>query len=145
MKSVSSKALDRSGAVSFELALIFISFVLLFITVSDVARFYVTANSVRTLSSELVRQTLIYCATQPQTSACTLPSTGKNSVATAEAVVPFLKAAGFVTSPSASRTAMSASTGAMNITASASYKFSLMLPVWKGAISHVAQNTQLGY
>ncbi|NLS70640.1 hypothetical protein E3H11_17260 [Bradyrhizobium brasilense] len=145
MKSASSRVLDRSGAVSFELVLIFTGFLLIFIAISDVARFYVTANSVRTLSGELVRQTLIYCATQSQTATCTLPATGTNSVATAEAVVPFLGSSGFVSPPSASRTAMDTTTGVMNITASASYSFSFMLRMWPTTISQIAQNTQVGY
>jgi hypothetical protein len=145
MKSASSRGLNTSGAVSFELMLIFMTFFTIFLAVCDLARFWVTTNSVRTLASELVRQTLIYCANQSQTTACALPSTGTNSVATAEASVPFLLTSGFASTPSASRAAMNASTGVMAITASASYSFSFMLPVWRGTITQVAQNTQLGY
>jgi hypothetical protein len=125
--------------------LIFMTFFTIFLAVCDLARFWVTTNSVRTLASELVRQTLIYCATQSQTTVCALPSTGTNSVATAEASVPFLLSSGFASTPSASRSAMDATTGVMGITASASYSFSFMLPVWRGTITQVAQNTQLGY
>jgi hypothetical protein len=125
--------------------LIFMTFFTIFLAVCDLARFWVTTNSVRTLASELVRQTLIYCATQSQTTVCALPSTGTNSVATAEASVPFLLTGGFAAAPSASRSAMDATTGVMGITASASYSFSFMLPVWRGTITQVAQNTQLGY
>ncbi|QOZ52212.1 hypothetical protein [Bradyrhizobium sp. CCBAU 53338] len=145
MKFVFNKGRDRLGAVSFELVLVFMMFVLIFIAISDVARFYVTANSVRTLSSELVRQTLIYCATQSQSAVCALPATGANSVATAESVVPFLSTSGFAATPSASRSAMNTSTGAMSITASANYNFSFMLPIWRGTVSHVAQNTLAAY
>ena len=145
MKSASNRGLGTSGAVSFELVLIFMTFFTIVIAVCDLARFYVTANSVRTLASELVRQTLIYCASQSQTTVCALPSTGVHSVATAETAVPFLGSSGFATTPSASRSAMDATTGVMGITASASYNFSLMLPVWRGTITQVAQDTQLGY
>jgi hypothetical protein len=145
MKSASSRVLDRSGAVSFELLLVFMTFFLIFLAICDLARFWVTTNSVRTLASELVRQTLIYCATQSQTSVCALPSTGTHSVATAEASVPFLGAGDFATTPSASRSAMDATTGVMGITASASYNFSFMLPVWRGTITQVGQSTRLGY
>jgi hypothetical protein len=145
MKFASSKTIDRSGAVSFELVLVFMTFVTIFLAICDLARFYVTTNSVRTLASELVRQTLIYCANQPQTSVCTLPGTGASSVATAEAAVPFLGTSGFAAPPSASRSAIDGSTGIMGVTASASYNFSFMLPVWRGTITQVAQNTQLGY
>jgi hypothetical protein len=145
MKSASSRTLGTSGAVSFELVLIFMMFFTIFIAVCDLARFYVTANSVRTLASELVRQTLIYCAQQDQTTACALPSTGAHSVATAQTAVPFLGTSGFSATPSASRSAINATTGVMGITASASYNFSLMLPVWRGTITQVAQDTQLGY
>jgi hypothetical protein len=131
--------------VSFEFVLVFMTFFMIFVAVCDLARFYVTTNSVRTLASELVRQTLIYCATQSQTSLCALPSTGTNSVATAAAAVPFLATGGFASTPSASRSAIDASTGGMAITASASYNFSFMLPVWRGSITQVAQNTQLGF
>jgi hypothetical protein len=137
--------------VSFELALVFMTFFMFFLAVSDLGRFWVTTNSVRTLASELVRQTLIYCAQQDQTTPgsqttiCTLPLTGTNSVATAEASVPFLLSGGFATPPSASRAAMDPTTGVMAISASASYSFSFMLPVWRGTITKVAQNTQLGY
>jgi len=145
MKSASSRVLGTSGAVSFELVLIFMTFFTIFIAVCDLARFYVTANSVRTLASELVRQTLIYCANQDQTIICTLPSTGTHSVVTAETAVPFLGTSGFAATPSASRSPINAATGVMGITASASYNFSLMLPVWRGTITQVAQDTQLGY
>ena len=145
MKSASSRALGTSGAVSFELVLIFMTFFLIFLAVSDLARFYVTTNSVRTLASELVRQTLIYCADKLQTTACALPSTGQNSVATAENSVPFLLTSGFTATPSASRSAINATTGVMGITASVSYNFSFMLPVWQGTITQVAQSTNLGY
>jgi hypothetical protein len=145
MKSASSRALGTSGAVSLEFVLIFMTFFTIFLAVCDLARFYVTTNSVRTLASELVRQTLIYCANQSQTTVCALPSTGPNSVATAEATVPFLGTSGFALTPSASRSAIDATTGVMGITASASYNFSFMLPVWRGTITQVSQNTQLGY
>jgi hypothetical protein len=150
MKSASSRFLGTrflgtSGAVSFELMLIFMTFFTIFIATCDLARFYVTTNSVRTLASELVRQTLIYCANQDQTAICSLPSTGANSVATAETAVPFLGSSGFATTPSASRSVINATTGVMSITASASYNFSLMLPVWRGTVTQVAQGTQLGY
>jgi hypothetical protein len=150
MKSASSRTLDRSGAVTFELVLIFMTFFGIFIAVCDLARFYVTANSVRTLASELVRQTLIFCAkqdlvTKDQTTTCTLPPTGANSVDTAQAAVPFLKTSGFPVTPSASRAPIDATTGVMKVSASASYNFSLMLPVWRGTITQVAQSTKLGY
>jgi hypothetical protein len=124
--------------------IIFMTFFTIFLAVCDLARFWVTTNSVRTLASELVRQTLIYCAPQSQTSVCALPSSGTNSVATAEASVPFLLTDGFATAPSASRSAMDTN-GVMAITASASYNFSFMLPVWRGTITEVGQDTQLGY
>jgi hypothetical protein len=145
MKSASSRSRDRAGAVSLEFVIIFMTFFLIVVAVCDLARFYVTANSVRTLASELVRQTLIYCAGQSQTTACTLPSSGTHSVATAEAAVPLLRTSVFVTTPSASRSKMDPNSGVMAITASASYPFSFMLPVWQGTITQVAQNTQLGY
>ncbi|WP_271572772.1 TadE/TadG family type IV pilus assembly protein [Bradyrhizobium sp. CCBAU 11386] len=145
MKSASSRGLDRSGAVAFELVLVFMTFFTIFLAVCDLARFWVTTNSVRTLASELVRQTLIYCADQDQTTTCALPSTGTHSIATAEATVPFLFTSGFAATPSASRSPINTTTGAMGITASASYNFSFMLPVWRGMITQVSQSTQLGY
>src|ERR1044072_8799943 len=117
MSSASNRGLGTRGAVSFELVIIFFTFITFFIAVSDLARFYVTTNSVRTLTGELVRQTLIYCATQPQTSVCTLPSTGTASVATAKDTVPFLGAGDYAITPSASRSAQSTTTGVMAITA----------------------------
>src|SRR4051812_29241659 len=140
MKSASSRFLGRSGAVSFELMLVFMTFFMIFLAVCDLGRFWVTTNSVRTLASELVRQTLIYCAGQSQTAICALPSSGSHSVATAEASVPFLLTSGFAATPSASRSAMNATTGVMGITASASYNFRFMLPVWRGTITQVAQD-----
>ena len=145
MKSASSRALGTSGAVSLEFVLIFMTFFTMLLALSDLARVYVTANSVRTLASELVRQTLIYCANQSQTTACALPSTGVNSVATAENTVPFLLTSGFAATPSASRSAVNAATGVRAITASASYNFSFLLPVWQGTITQVGQDTQLSY
>ena len=101
---------------------------------------------VRTLASELVRQTLIYCANKLQTTACALPSTGaKQCRHRGEYSVPFLLTSGFTATPSASRSAINATTGVMGITASVSYNFSFMLPVWKGTINQVAQTANLGY
>ncbi|WP_456802264.1 TadE family protein [Bradyrhizobium sp. USDA 4474] len=137
--------LDNAGAVALELVIIFTAFFLMLVAISDVARFYVTQNSVRTLASELVRQTLIYCAGQSQLTQCALPSTGTNSVATAQGAVPFLAASGFATTPAASRSTADATTGVMAVTASASYNFGFILPVWQGTITRVAQNTQLSY
>jgi hypothetical protein len=147
MKSASSRGLDTSGAVPFEFVLVLAAFFTIFVAVCDLARFYVTTNSVRTLASELVRQTLIYCATAPQTSSCTLPSTGAHSVATAEAKVPFLATSGFATpAPSASRTAMDTSSGVMGITARASYNFNFSLRgLWPITINQVSQRTNLPY
>jgi hypothetical protein len=40
---------------------------------------------------------------------------------------------------------MITTTGVMPIAASVSYHFSFMLPVWRGIITQVAQDTQLDY
>jgi hypothetical protein len=148
MKSASNKVLDRSGTVSLEFVLIFSTFWLLFLATCDLGRFYMTANSVRTLASELVRQTLIYCAdpvAHPSDRTCTLPASGAHSVATAKAIVPFLVSANFATTPSASRGVVDSYTGVMMVNANVSYPFSFMVPVWQGTISQVSQGTQLGY
>jgi Flp pilus assembly protein TadG len=127
-----------------EFGLIAIPFFLIGFATFDLGRFFITEHSVRTLTSELARATLVYCANQPTGSVCTLPAAGTQSVQSAEAKVPFLIAGGFAAGPTASRSAANTSTGVMTITASTSYNFSFIMPVWR-SVTQVSQTTQLSY
>jgi hypothetical protein len=152
MKYVFNKLnkLDTSGAIALETAFIVVPFFVLFLVTFDLGRFFVTQHSVRTLASELIRQTLIHCTGQPTDSVCTLPSSGSSSIANAESMVPFLASTAFVSTPTASRSIVGPSTGSMTISATASYSFEF-LPVWSifapswSAPTQISQTTQLSY
>jgi hypothetical protein len=106
----------------------------------DLGRYFVTQHSLRTLTSELVRATIVQCA--GNVAACTL--SGAN-VAAAESKVPFLVAARFTATPTSTRTAISAGTGVMTITASVSYPFTFTFPVFARYSGAIVESTQLSY
>ena len=149
MKSVFNK-LDSSGAVALETTLVVVPFFMIFLATFDLGLFFLTQHSVRTLASELIRQTLLYCTGQPSTGVCSLPSSGSFSVGNAESMVPFLLSNNRVSAPSASRSIVDSSTGTMTITATAAYRFDF-LPVWSifapswSAPTQISQTTQLSY
>jgi Flp pilus assembly protein TadG len=128
-----------------EFALVAIPFFFITFATFDLGRYFLTQHSLRTLTSELARATLVFCAGQSQTSQCNLPATGTQSVASAEAKVPFLAPASFASTPSAARSAADQNTGQMTITASVSYNFSFLLPFWSSLSGPLSETTQLTY
>lgn len=130
-----------SGETSSEYALIAVPFFLIVFAVTDIGRYFLTVDSVRTLSSELARGTMTYRATSSLTSVCSLPSSGTPSVATAESTVPFL-ASGNIASATASRSPAD-SAGVATITASASYSFTFFIANWAGLAPTITSRTIL--
>lgn len=140
------RPLGSDGTTTLEFALVAVPFFFISFAIVDLGRYFLTQHSLRTLTSELARATLVYCSGQSQTSQCTLPATGTQSVQAAETKVPFLVADSFASTPSASRGAMNANTGVMTITASASYSFSFIAPMWANLnISPITESTTLNY
>jgi Flp pilus assembly protein TadG len=117
--------MGNAGSTSLEFALVAIPFLFMLIAGMDLGRYFITQHSLRTLGSEAVRSTLIYCF--GQNTACSLPAANKQ---TAKAMVPFL-AAGSI-GLTASQTAPVAGTGFRTITVTAQYPFAFILPAWTG-------------
>ena len=142
MKYVFSRFLRSSrGTTSMETIIVMVPFFLIFLMTIELGRFFITFHSVRTLASELARQTLLYCASQPTTSVCTLPAT---TVASTEANVPFLGAGDYASTPSVSRSVRDSTTGVMTITATVIYNFDFLLGGWK-PITQIPYTTQISY
>lgn len=122
-----------------------IAFFSILFAAMDLGRYFVTQHSLRTLTSELARATLTYCAQSgaSYTTACSLPAAGAQSVASAKAKVPFLTSTGsFVGTPSATRSAANAA-GVVTITASAAHDFNFVLPVLVGLSGTISESTTL--
>lgn len=137
--------LGRAGTTGLEFALVAIPFVFLLIAGMDLGRYFITQHSLRTLTSELARATLVYCSGQSQASACTLPASGAQSVQSAEANVPFLASSSFAATPTALRSSINQNTGEMTITASAAYNFDFVLPFWTQLNGAISEQTTLKY
>jgi len=139
---------DRSGTTSFEILLVFFAFFFIFLATADLARFYFTVHSLRTLVNEMARETIVYCEVSQASIAatCSLPATNTGSftqsVATAEAVV--LLATGDYASATAQRGAAD-NNGAMLVTASAAYNFNFMVVPWRGTRTSISQTVSLTY
>ena len=147
MKYASSKLFrflrDRSGVTSFEILLVFFSLFFIFLATADLARFFLTVHSVRTVVNEMARQALVYCTTSSasRTAACSLPSA---NISTAEAMVSLSSGDWVSSGTSAQRSAVD-STGAFLITASAAYNFDFMVVPWKGTRTQISQTVSLAY
>lgn len=136
-----SRGLGCAGVTSLEFAIVALGFFLILLSVGDLGRYFLTAHSLRTLTSELARATLIGCASLAPNGTYNLPSSGTESVATAEVAVPFLLAANFTSGPSAS--CSKNASGAATITASASYNFTFVLPIFASASGPISSSTTM--
>jgi Flp pilus assembly protein TadG len=133
--------LGQSGSAGLEFALVAIPFVFLLMAGMDLGRYFITQHSLRTLTSEAVRATLVSC--YGSTGACSLPSASKT---TAAAKVPFLTS-GSVTWVTANQTAPDANTGVRTISVAVSYPFTFILPAWisLNANSPITESTSFDY
>ena len=103
-------------------------------------RYFITRQSLHTLTSEAVRSALVNCFNQ--TSACSLTSTNKSTVA---AKVPFL-VPGSIVWVTASQSAPNPATGVRTITVGVTYPFTFVLPAWTGLFtSGISETTSLQY
>jgi Flp pilus assembly protein TadG len=132
--------LGQAGTTSLEFALVATAFFAIMFAGMDLGRYFITQHSLRTLTSELVRATMVQCA--GTSTACTL--SGAN-VTTAENKVPFLVQGNFVVPPTSTRTAINPATGVMTITASASYPFTFVFLGFTGLSGPIAETTHLSY
>lgn len=145
MKSAFSKLRScSSGSVALEFAVVLVTFFTLFFVLCDLGRFYLITHSIRTLVSEMARETLIYCANQSNTTTCILPPSGAHSIATAENGVI---GTSNLTTVTATRSAATTTvpTGVMTVTATASTSFQPLVPVWPIAMSTISQTYTLTY
>jgi Flp pilus assembly protein TadG len=133
--------LGRAGTVSLEFALIAIPFFLLTFAAMDLGRFFITWHSLRTLTSELARATLVYCASASYGSSCPLPSSIEQSILQSKTPLLYATSANFASTPTASRSAAVA--GVATITASASYNFSFVVPAWTGLTGPISSSATL--
>lgn len=106
----------------------------------DLGRYFLTQHSLRTLTSELTRATMLQCSSS--TAGCTLSAANIQAV---EAKVPFLVPGNITLNPGPPRTAPDPNTGVMTITASVSYPFTFMLPVFAGLNGAITDTTQVSY
>ncbi len=137
---------SSKGVVSFEFVLTFMAFFTIFAALCDAALFYVTVVSVRTLVSELTRQTMMYCATQPKTATCNLPAHVGAGVPYSADTAKASVIVGNLNSASAFQT-YDSSTGIMTVTAAATYNFKFM-GIWPKTLkemSSVSQQSSLSY
>jgi Flp pilus assembly protein TadG len=137
---ISALRLGRAGNTTLEFALVASMFFALIFGVMDLGRYFITRHSVLTLTSELVRATMVQCA--GSNTACTLSAA---NITASESVVPMLTPDHFTASPTASRTAINSTTGMMTITASVSYPFTFLFPVFTTLSGNISNTTQLSY
>jgi Flp pilus assembly protein TadG len=132
--------LGRSGTASLEFALVAIPFVFILIAGMDLGRYFITQHSLRTLTSEAVRATLLVC--NASNIACPLPSGSKTAV---WAKVPFLSSTSQNASLAANQTAPDSTTGVRTITATVNYQITFILPAWTGLNGTITETTSLSY
>jgi hypothetical protein len=137
--------IGQAGTTSLEFALVAIPFVFILVAGMDLGRYFLTQHSLRTLTSEAARATLVSC--YGSTSACSLPTSGSYpSEPAVAAMVPFL-ASGSITWVKASQSAPNQNTGVRTISVEVKYPFSFILPAWTklNAKSPIDESTSLSY
>jgi TadE-like protein len=134
--------LGQAGSSSLEFALVAVPFLLLLIAGMDLGRYFITQHSLRTLTSEAARATLVAC--YGATGSCPLPKVNWQTV---EARVPFLNSALLNPLPTANQGAPDPSTGVRIISVTVSYPFTFTLPAWIGlnANSPITETTSLQF
>ena len=132
--------LERGGTSSLEFALVAIPFIFMIIAGMDLGRYFITQHSLRTLISEAIRSAVINCSDR---GACNY-ATAVPVPSAVWAQAPFLNA----TAPHATLTAgqtIDGATGVRTITATATYGFSFILPVWQGVDGTLTETTVRKY
>lgn len=139
------RKLDNRGMAAFELVLVFVPLFTLIFAIFDLARYAITVQSLRTLSSASARATMIQCYTPAITGLApgTSPSgcTGDYlSAAQKQAAAPFLYRNGS-SSPTVSTTASAA---ALTVTASQA-GFAMVMPIWGRALNAPSASTTIPF
>jgi hypothetical protein len=135
-------ALGQAGTASLEFALVALPFMLLMIAGVDLGRYFITQQSLHTLTSEAARLAVVNCF---GLDACTYAQ-AVPTPSTVWAKVPFLDR----TQPLASLTvtqSRNVATGVKTITATANYRFTFILPAWTGIanLNPIVETTRLTY
>lgn len=139
------RKLDQRGMASFELVLVFVPLFTLIFAILDLARYAITVQSLRTLSSAGAREMMIQCYTPAVTGLAsgTSPSgcTGDYLSATQkQAAAPFLYRNGS-SSPTVSTTSGAA---ALTVTASQA-GFTMVMPIWGRALNAPSASTTIPF
>jgi Flp pilus assembly protein TadG len=143
--------LGEAGAASVEFALVALPFTLILIAGADLGRYFITQHSLRTLTSEAARATLVcsrpggVCHPNPaNTCPCQLTAALAQTVA---ATVPFLTAANIGWPSGLPVETAPDVNGVVTINVTASYPFTFILPAWTGlnANSPITESTSLQF
>jgi Flp pilus assembly protein TadG len=135
------RELGCRGATALEFALVAAPFIFLMLAGMDLGRYFITEHSLRTLTSEAVRATLIAC--YASTTPCSLPAATQSTI---WSKVPFLDATATGASLSVTWSPPDASASVRTITVTASYPFAFVLPMWTSLFSSaITETTSLQY
>jgi hypothetical protein len=126
--------LGTRGSTSMETALVFIPFMFIMIATTDLGRWFLTQHSLRTLSAEAARATMVACYAA---GTCSLSSTAKAQV---QALTPFLASGS--TTLNASQTVVG---GVRTITVTATYPFNFIFAPWTDLSGTITETTNLSY
>jgi Flp pilus assembly protein TadG len=134
--------LGEAGTASLEFALVALPFTLILIAGADLGRYFITQHSLRTLTSEAARATLVYCYSQPKPCPLT-PALAQAAGAT----VPFLTAARIGWPSGLHIETAPDVNGVATISVTASYPFTFILPAWTGlnASSPITESTTMKF
>jgi hypothetical protein len=133
-------ALGQAGTASLEFALVAVPFMLVMIAGMDLGRYFITQQSLHTLTSEAARAAVVNCfGLDPCTNPVPTPST-------VWAKVPFLNSAAPLASLTVTQS-RNAITGVRTITATAKYRFTFILPAWTGVpnLNPIIETTLFNY
>lgn len=139
------RKLDNRGMASFELVLVFVPLFTLIFAIFDLARYAITVQSLRTLSSAGARAMMIQCYTPAVTGMApgTSPSscTGDYLSATQkQAAAPFLYRNG----SSAPTVSTTSAAGALTVTASQA-GFTMVMPIWGSRLNAPSASTTVPF
>ncbi|MBR0953641.1 pilus assembly protein [Bradyrhizobium canariense] len=139
------RKLDQRGMAAFELILVFIPLLTLMFAIFDLARYAITVQSLRTLSSASARAMMIQCYAPAVTglTQSTSPSscTGDYlSTTQKQAAAPFLYRNG------SSAPTVSTTSGASALTVTASQAgFAMVMPIWGRALNAPSASTTIPF
>ena len=118
----------QAGTASLEFALVAVPFFLLIVAVTDLGRYFITRDSLRTLTSDAARSAVVNC---DGLGACSF-TTAVPSPQTLWAKAPFLSYGQTGSSLTASQSVDA--NGVRTITVTAQYPFAFILPAWAAIV-----------